>query len=198
MKLAAAAFCCLGMSVPAYAQTVQGTCEQPFEAAFPPGGEIKMKIRSGDIDVVGGDSPSIRVTCESRRHPDKSGQIKISLRIQERAGELRVSGGPEGDFRMLIEVPRSSHLWVRSPAGDLSVRDVVGNKDISIHAGDLVIGVGSPADYSHAEGSVKVGDLTASAFGVTKDGFFRSFKADNPEGKYRLHAHVGAGDLVLK
>jgi hypothetical protein len=42
------------------------------------------------------------------------------------------------------------------------------------------------------------GDLTASAFGVNKDGLFRSFEQNNPSGKYRLHAHVGAGDLTLK
>jgi hypothetical protein len=45
---------------------------------------------------------------------------------------------------------------------------------------------------------VLAGDLTASAFGVSKDGLFRSFEKDNPSGKYRLHAHVGAGDLTLK
>ena len=42
------------------------------------------------------------------------------------------------------------------------------------------------------------GDLTASAFGVSKDGLFRSFEKDNLSGKYRLHAYVGAGDLTLK
>jgi hypothetical protein len=45
---------------------------------------------------------------------------------------------------------------------------------------------------------VLAGDLTASAFGVSKDGLFRSFEKDNLSGKYRLHAYVGAGDLTLK
>jgi hypothetical protein len=86
----------------------------------------------------------------------------------------------------------------RSPAGDLSVSGVVGDKDIEIHAGDLTISVGAAADYKHADASVWAGDLAAAAFGVTKDGLFRSFDQDNPGGKSRLHAHVGAGDLVLK
>jgi len=87
---------------------------------------------------------------------------------------------------------------VRSPAGYLTVSDVIGNKDVELHAGDLTIAVGQPGDSAHADASVLAGDLTASAFGVNKDGIFRSFEKDNTSGKYRLHARVGAGDLTLK
>ncbi|HXM40499.1 MAG TPA: hypothetical protein VN924_04560 [Bryobacteraceae bacterium] len=113
-------------------------------------------------------------------------------------GDLRISGGPNNNVTVRIRIPRNSNLFVRSPAGDLTVSDVVGNKDVELHAGDLRINVGQPGDYAHADASVLAGDLTASAFGVNKDGLFRSFEKNNPSGKYRLHVHVGAGDLVLK
>jgi hypothetical protein len=45
---------------------------------------------------------------------------------------------------------------------------------------------------------VTAGDVKAPAFGVNKGGLFRSFRKEYPGGKYRLHAHVGAGDLVLR
>jgi hypothetical protein len=80
----------------------------------------------------------------------------------------------------------------------VTVEEVIGNKDVELHAGDLTIGVGRLGDYAHADASVLAGELTASAFGINKDGLFRSFEKDNPSGKYRLHAHVGAGDLVLR
>ena len=56
---------------------------------------------------------------------------------------------------------------MRLPAGDLTVSDVIGNKDVELHAGDLTIAVGQAGDYSHADASVLAGDLTASAFGVS-------------------------------
>jgi len=80
---------------------------------------------------------------------------------------------------------------VRSPAGDLSLSGVVGDKDVEIHAGDLTISVGDPASYKHADASVRR-DSNAGAFGIVKDGLFRSFNKDNSAGKYRLHAHVAA------
>ena len=67
-----------------------------------------------------------------------------------------------------------------------------------IHAGDLEIEVGDAKSYRHADASLLAGDLSAPAFDVDKGGLFRSFRKSNPDGKYVLHAHVGAGDITLK
>jgi hypothetical protein len=45
--------------------------------------------------------------------------------------------------------------------------------------------------------SVNSGELNARTFDVEKGGLFRSFERSGP-GKYRLHAHVGAGELDLR
>jgi hypothetical protein len=185
-------------SVAACAQGISATCERAFETGFSPDGDIKMHLRSGDIYITGSDAGKIRVTCELKKEPDRAKDVKVAFKPTGNSGELRISGGPTNDVRIHIEVPRKSHIWVRCPAGDLKVKDIVGNKDVELHAGDLVINVGAPSDYAHADASVKAGDLSATAFGVTKGGLFRSFEKDNPGGKYRLHAHLGAGDLVLK
>ena len=174
-----------------------GTCERTFEAAFQPGGDLRMRLRSGDIEVRGGDSPMLRVTCQMQ-HPERAKEVAIEFEPGGKSGTLRIRGGPNNDIRFRIEVPKNTNLYVRSPAGDLSLSGVVGDKDVEIHAGDLTISVGDAADYKHADASVYAGDLNASAFGVNKDGLFRSFDKNNPSGKYRLHAHVGAGDLVLR
>jgi len=195
-SLPALGLCVLASSIAVYGE-VNGTCERIFEAKFQPGGEMRMQIRSADIEVTGSDSPLVRVTCELKRD-EVAKDIAIRFTADGRSGNLRVRGGPTSDVRIRIEVPKSSNLFVRAPAGDVTVSGVTGDKDIEIHAGDLTISVGNPADYKHADGSVWAGDLTAAAFGVTKDGLFRSFDKDNVSGKYRLHAHVGAGDLVLK
>lgn len=139
----------------------------------------------------------ISVSCELK-YEDRARDVKIAFRNNGKLGDLRITGGPTNNFRVRIRIPRNSHLFVRSPAGDVTVEGVIGNKDVELHAGDLTIGVGRPGDYAHADASVLAGELTASAFGINKDGLFRSFEKDNPSGKYRLHAHVGAGDLVLR
>ena len=58
------------------------------------------------------------------------------------------------------------------------------------------VDVGDPESYGQIDASVHTGDLNAQAFGVVKDGLFRSFNQKR-KGQYRLHAHVGAGDLRL-
>ena len=158
---------------------------------------MHMQIRSGDIEVIGAVAPMIRVVCQLNE-PERAKEITIAYTDKGTSGDLRIRGGPNGDVRLRIELPTTSHLFLRSPAGDLTVSGVVGDKDIEIHAGDLTVSVGDAAEYKHADASVWAGDLSAPAFGVAKDGLFRSFNKDNPAGKYRLHAHVGAGDLVLK
>ena len=142
-------------------------------------------------------SPVLRVSCHMQ-HPERAKEVSIEFEPGGKSGTLRICGGPNNDIRFRIEVPKNTNLYVRSPAGDVSVSGVVGDKDVEIHAGDLTISVGDAADYKHADASVYAGDLSASAFGVNKEGLFRSFDKDNPNGKFRLHAHVGAGDLVLR
>jgi hypothetical protein len=174
-----------------------GTCGRDFQADFKPGGEIRMEVRSGDVDIVGTASSVIKVSCELKRH-ERAKDVKISLKAAEKSADLRISGGPNNDVKFRIEVPKNSNLYVRVPAGDLDVSGVSGDKDVELHAGDLTISVGDANEYKHADAAVKAGDLNASPFGVNKGGLFRSFQKDNPAGKYRLHANLGAGDLTLK
>jgi hypothetical protein len=189
--------CAILLPMLAFAQTDHATCERGFEAAFQPRGQLRIHVRSGEIDIAGSDQAKVSVSCELK-YADRAKEVKIRFRNAGTSGDLRISGGPNNGVRLRIRIPRNSHLFVRSPADDLTVSDVIGNKDVELHAGDLTIAVGQAGDYAHVDASVLAGDLTASAFGVSKDGLFRSFGKNTPSGKYRLHAHVGAGDLVLK
>jgi hypothetical protein len=110
---------------------------------------------------------------------------------------LTISGGPKNDLQVTVEIPRKTGLFVRMPAGDLDLRNVLGDKDAELHAGELVIRIGDARQYGHRDASVTAGDLDASAFGVSKGGLWRSFKQQGP-GPYRLHAHVGAGELSIR
>jgi hypothetical protein len=167
-----------------------------FQADFVSGGQLRMHIRSGELRVIGSDENKIRVNY-SGKNGSKTSDVTVSLKTVGNYAELRVSGGPHNDFRIEIQVPKNSGLYLRMPAGDLEVNGLTGDKDVEIHAGDMTLGVGKADDYGHVDASVNAGDLDAQPFGVSKGGLFRSFDKHGG-GKYRLHAHVGAGDLVLR
>jgi hypothetical protein len=177
--------------------TTTGICDRTFEAAFQPGHEIRMHLRSGEVRIIGSEAPKITLSCEMK-DSSRAREVKITFRATGDAGDLRVSGGPTNDFRVRIQVPKNSNLMVRCPAGDLAVEGVTGDKDVELHAGNLDIAVGNATDYRHADASLMAGDLSAPAFDVDKGGLFRSFRKSNPTGKYLLHAHVAAGEITLR
>ena len=82
-------------------------------------------------------------------------------------------------------------------AGELQIRNVTGNKDVRLQAGQLTMDIGESGDYGRVEASVTSGELEAPPFNVSKGGLFRSFDQTGP-GKYYLHAHVGTGQLELR
>jgi hypothetical protein len=167
-----------------------------FEAAIPSATRVALHIRSGDIRIVGSEDGKLSVDI-SGKNKDRIDDLRYRLTSTSGNAELHVSGGPRNDLKIEVRVPRNSELYARVPAGDVTVENVNASKDVEIHAGDLTIYVGNPADYSHVEASVNAGDISAAPFGEDHGGLFRSFQKSGP-GKYTLHAHVGAGDLTLK
>jgi hypothetical protein len=168
--------------------------EAHVEQRFSAGGSIQMHLAPGDYNISGASAEHVRVTY----HPaaTTSGPVKVELQAAGSTASLTVRHAPHHEFHADIEVPARSDLFIRLGAGDLNVQGVSGSKDIEIHAGDVNVDVRRPEDYREVDASVAIGDLTAPAFNVTKDGFARSFKLRGP-GPYRLHVHVGAGDLRL-
>jgi hypothetical protein len=169
----------------------------PFEVDLPYDQKLTLELRSGDYRVSAstGEKISVRTTGD---RAEKGRDMSLSFKHMNSHAELQITGGPTNNGPSVeIAVPKSSNLIVRMPFGDLNIEGVSGDKDVEMHAGDLNIEVGNPADYAHVDASVGAGDINAGPFGENKDGLFRSFEKSGP-GRYRLHAHIGAGDLNLK
>jgi len=167
-----------------------------FEAQLPTGSRIALHIRSGAVRIVGSDEGKLTVNI-SGRNKNKIDDLRYRFTSSSGSAELHVSGGPRNDLDIEVRIPRNSELYARIPAGDVTIENITGSKDVELRAGDLTISVGNPADYSHVEASVVAGDISASPFGEDHGGLFRSFHKSGP-GKYTLYAHVTAGDLRLK
>ena len=186
---------CTALLVPgAIAQivNVEEHGKSPVEVKFFPGGAVKMDLCPSGTEVVGTDDHVIRVSY----HPERD-DVRVRIQASDDHAEIKISGCPHNNFNARIEIPKSSALYVRMMAGQLDVNDVIGDKDIELTFGQLTMDVGKPDDYAHVDGSVSSGQLAAGAFAVNKGGLFRSFDRDGP-GKYRLHAHVGAGQINLR
>ena len=166
--------------------------KSPIETKFVSGGRIRMDLCSSGIEIVGTDDPTVRVSY----HPERD-NVRVRLQISGDRADLRLTGCPHNNFQARIEIPKASALYVRMMAGQLDVRDVTGDKDVELSFGQLNLDVGKTEQYARVDASVNSGQIDASAFAVSKGGLFRSFDQKGP-GRYRVHAHVGAGQLELR
>ena len=166
--------------------------KSPVQAKFISGGRIHMSLCPSGIEIVGTENSAVRVSY----HPERD-TVHVRLQISGDRADLRMAGCPHNNFQARIEIPKSSDLYVRMFAGQLDVRDVSGNKDIELSFGQLNVDVGKTEQYARVDASVNSGEINASAFDVDKGGLFRSFSQSGP-GKYRVHTHVGAGEVDLR
>jgi len=177
-----------------WGQTQSGH-ERRYELRPDPNWPLEIELGSGDYQIVASASDSIVVVYEEGNPADLR-KVEVQIGSGHGQNHLRIAG-PKSNFHAVIEIPRKTDLRVRMRAGGLSIGDVEGNKDIEVGAGNLELNALRPQDYARTDFSVRIGDVYAPLFKTAKSGFLRSFKTVGP-GKYRLHAHVGVGDLTLR
>lgn len=200
MKRLVLAFALLGLVPPALPANskseiiLSGKPHMEFEC--PPNVPLRLHVRSGEILIVGTDDSKVTVDLAGK-NVDKIQDVKGRFHVANNTSELHLTGGPRNNLQIIIHVPKNSDLTARIFAGEVSIQDVVGNKDLELHAGQLTISVSKPEEYGHVDMSVSAGQVDAEIFGDSKGGLFRSVSRET-EGKYRLHAHVGTGQLSVR
>jgi hypothetical protein len=177
------------------AQSADARVASTIERTFAAGGQIRMNLAAGEYEIVG--SPAGRIRVEATvRYADQLRDVRNQLDVRGGTARLTTDGPSHGGFNVMIEVPARSDLVVRLTAGELAVKGIEGNKDIELHAGELDIDVDRPDDYRHVDAGVWAGEIHAVPYRISKEGLFRSFDW-NGSGRYRLHAHLKAGELRL-
>ena len=186
----------LGTALAAVAASAQRPDQQDsLERNFVANGRVRMDLSAGDYRISGG--PDNRIRMEWRtRDGDQLARVRARAEVRGTVADITTDAPRNSSFHVEIQVPTRTDLDVRLTAGDLRVERVQGNKEINLHAGDINIDVGNPADYRRVEASIWAGDLRAEPFGQQKDGLFRSIEW-NGKGVYRLSVHLKAGDLRL-
>jgi hypothetical protein len=193
-----AAVCLLFASI-GFCQAVKETSSlerQDFETKVASVTNLRLHLHDGDFRVVGSDSDKISIHVNGK-NLELAKKIKIRIRRATGTVDLKLSHVPKNELQVTIKVPLSINLYARMRGGDLSVDAVRGDKDLELTGGNLTIGVGAPEEYSQVDLSVRFGDISGSQFGDPK-GWLGNSVHKVGTGKYRLHAHVMAGDLMLK
>ena len=135
-----------------------------FYVDFAPRGQIDLRIRPAEIHVIGSDEDRIVVRVAGKQGLD-SKDVQARFEKHGNSGVLEINGGPRNDVTITVQVPKESNLVVRVFAGDVEIRDVVGDKDVELNFGSLRIGVGDATDYSSVKASVSSGEIDAKPFG---------------------------------
>jgi len=187
---------CAAVAVAQGPSVISQKGQDRFETEFSPGKLLQLEVRSGDVRIFGSESNKVTIHYEGRNSAEVD-DVRVYFQRSAGGGELRIAGGPRNEFQIRIEVPRTTDLHVRMPFGQLEIEDIRGSKDVEVHAGQVTIGMGDPKEYAEIEASVTTGEVDAAPFAVNKGGLFRSFRQAGP-GKYRLHAHIGSGQLILR
>jgi hypothetical protein len=170
--------------------------ERSVQQKFISGSEIRMHLEAGGYTIAAGDTENIRVTYRANSE-EQLKRVRVEIKRNPASADIYISDTPNNNFKATIEVPRRSDLWVRLSAGELVIEDVEGDKNLEVRAGRIQADIPHPEQYGHRDASVLTGSIAATAFEVSKGGLFRSFEQRGP-GKYRLHAHVMSGEIVLR
>lgn len=161
-------------------------------ASFRSGGNVRLELNSGDIDVVPGDGDSIVVRWAGKNADDAHASIQV-------AGDQATvrTSGERDDVKYVILLPRQSDVVVRCTAGDVTIGAFDGDLDASLRFGDLKVEVLDPARYADVDAGVRVGDLGQNVFEVAEHGTLGKSIHVSGHGPNRLSAHVTFGDLSL-
>ncbi len=181
------------VGVPTQLQS-QSRASDSLETAFVANGQIRIILSAGGYRIS--ESPDNHIRLQwSVKDSSQLRRVRVDADVDGSDATI-VINGPTNNFRATIEVPTRSDLTVRLSAGELSIEDIVGDKDVRLNAGELRIEVGRPEDYSRVEGSVWAGEIDAAPFRIEKGGLFRSFDWRG-DGEYELRASLKAGELQL-
>lgn len=167
----------------------QGT----FELGLIPGALLKLELSSGNYRIESGVADRLIIQSFAK-NPQEQKKVRFGLTATRQEAQVKVSGPSHVDVS--IQIPKNVNLSVRLNGGRLTLTGIEGDKDIESNAGQLNINIGNAQDYRAIDASVNIGDIEARALPGIGVGPVHSLNATGP-GKYRLHVHVGSGQIRL-
>ncbi len=165
---------------------------------FVSGGYLHVRMTVGDLHIKRGDTTQIRLryTVKSRRERNvKEARVDFEVRSTDANIEFHSPMSGNTNFDVELEIPANTNLDLHQKVGDMTIDDVIGDKDLSLGVGDLRIAA-AHSGYRRVNASTGVGDVH-TGYGQTSGWLGKTLKYRG-DGKYELHAHVGVGDIRVE
>jgi hypothetical protein len=127
-------------------------------ADFAAGGVIHIEGSTGELNIAGWDQPSVEVIAtryafeEGRDKAAADAKLKrIEVKMVAANGELTITTqrhetGAHVDYQIMA--PRNSRLVIHHHIGDVVVTDVGGDLDVTNGAGDILVQLRDPEQYT--------------------------------------------------
>jgi hypothetical protein len=171
---------------------------------FVSGGMLHVRLSVGDVHVKRGTDNKIhlRYIVKSRHESNvKEARADLDIRGNDARLDFHAPSGGNTQFDVELEVPASTNLDVHEKVGDLTVENVVGDKDLDLGVGDIRVSndhaSSEHSGYRLVHASAGIGDVNGAGYGETSGWLGKTLKYRG-EGKYELRAHVGVGDINLE
>jgi hypothetical protein len=161
--------------------------------AWAAAGQLDVELSAGSVRIVPGAADRVRVLAPVDTDDDENVDLRARYSIHKGEGRLQVRARDE--LVVTIEVPPSVGLVVRMSAGELHVGPIVGDKDLRLAAGELVLRAADGEQDADVQLRVMTGEIQWKKLGVERGGLFRSYQRDGAGP--RLRARVTAGELRI-
>jgi hypothetical protein len=187
------------MALPVAAQTsvdTRGLGTAWTDLGPPVGNRLALDLEAAGVAILPSEDGHVRARSVGTKNLDLS-RVRLRFEPSGNPAELRLSHTPRNGFQIEIQVPRAIALTLRMSAGEVRIQGVEGDKDLRLHAGEIIVQVGDPNTYGPVSASVWAGEIKPGPFGEAKEGLFRSFHHEGP-GRYSLQVKVKAGEVTFQ
>lgn len=173
-----------------------------IDKSMPANGTLVMEVNVGGVKIVRSEQEkTIRLEIDPHAFYDDSA-VKSWVRRFEVAGdrasiELKLPKHNESHTspEVIVYLPAHTDLKMELGVGDLDVNGIEGNKDLHVGIGDLNVGIADGAQYNSIQTGTKIGDANDNVFRQHSSGFFPKTSHASTQGRFKLTATVGIGDV---
>jgi hypothetical protein len=178
-------------------------------ADFAAGGLIHIEGSTGELNIAGWDQPSVEVIAtryafeEERNKAAATGKLKHIevVKMVAANGELTITtqrheSGIHVDYQIMV--PRNSRLAIHHHIGDVVVTDVGGDVDATNGAGDILVQLRDPEQYT-IDAKTRLGAVYSDIKDPRHHGVIgERLVGDAKTPAHHINVRVGAGGISIQ